>query len=258
MTLNREFYSDHGRDFSETRRRLQPGVTRLLDSLCEAQSILDLGCGNGELARALSRRGYRGSYLGLDFSPSLLEEARREPLRFSARFQLVDIAQLLPAGDPHLATADRGTRITDRWSRITAFAVLHHIPSRELRLGLITAVGKLLRSDGLFVHSNWRFLDSPRLRARIQAWENVGLTSQDVDRNDHLLDWKRGGQGLRYVHYFDEGELAELASASGFNVVRTFYSDGENGKLGLYELWKKSGGQEQEQELASQNPVGPW
>ncbi|HIE48053.1 TPA: class I SAM-dependent methyltransferase, partial [Candidatus Bipolaricaulota bacterium] len=32
---------------------------------------LDLGCGNGELARDLARRRFRGAYLGLDFSDAL-------------------------------------------------------------------------------------------------------------------------------------------------------------------------------------------
>ena len=61
IALNRQFYADHGRDFSETRARLQPGVLRLLDTLDEYEAILDLGCGNGELARTLSRRGHHGS-----------------------------------------------------------------------------------------------------------------------------------------------------------------------------------------------------
>ncbi len=44
---------------------------------------------------------------------------------------------------------------------------------------------------------------------------------------------------LRYVHHFDESELAELAKASGFEIIETFYSDGENKRLSLYQIWKK-------------------
>jgi hypothetical protein len=98
----------------------------------------------------------------------------------------------------------------------------------------------LLKKDGLFVHSNWQFLNSPRLKARIQPWESIGLSPDEVDANDYLLDWKRGSAGLRYVHHFDEHELEELAQAGGFGIVETFHSDGENGKLGLYQIWKKA------------------
>jgi hypothetical protein len=121
---------------------------------------------------------------------------------------------------------------------VTALAVLHHIPSQELRLNILRVVNKLLREDGLFIHSNWQFLNSEKLKARIQPWGAVNLSVSEVDRGDYLLDWRSGGQGLRYVHHFDREELGELAAASGFQVIDTFYSDGETGNLGLYQIWK--------------------
>ena len=232
LDLNRRFYTEHGRDFSATRARLQKGVARLLKALRGDESILDLGCGNGELARTLSRRGHRGSYLGLDFSPPLLKEAEREAFGFPVQFRQVDLAQLSVTRDRSLETG--------HWSLVTAFAVLHHIPTAELRLDILRKVHDLLTENGLFIHSNWQFLNSPRLKARIQSWDTIGLTAQDVEANDYLLDWKRGGVGLRYVHHFDEAELAESAGAGGFEIVETFYSDGENKRLSLYQTWKKA------------------
>jgi SAM-dependent methyltransferase len=231
ISLNRRFYTDHGRDFSQTRGRLQPGVIRLLDLLQGDESILDLGCGNGELARTLSRRGQRGAYVGLDFSPPLLDEAQREAFAFPVHFIRADIAEL--------TMMNGGLPVTGRWSWITAFAVLHHVPGFDLRLALLRNVWALLEDDGRFVHSCWQFLSSPRLKARIQPWESAALASEDVDANDYLLDWKIGRRGLRYVHHFDEVELADLAHASGFEVLETFYSDGENKRLGLYQVWKR-------------------
>ncbi len=231
LNINRQFYDEHGRDFSQTRERLQPGVQRLVDTLHGDESILDLGCGNGELARTLSRAGHRGDYLGLDFSPPLLKEAQREAFTFPAKFIQVDLAQL------SLVT-DHYSLLTNHYSLITAFALLHHIPTVDRRLELIKRVHELLKTNGLFMHSNWQFLSSPRLKSRIQPWNAIDLTAQDVDANDYLLDWKRGGMGLRYVHHFDEAELAELAHAAQFDVLETFYSDGENKKSGLYQVWR--------------------
>ena len=65
------------------------------------------------------------------------------------------------------------------------------------------------------------------------------MKETDVDAHDYLLDWKRGGRGLRYVHHFDELELVELAKTSGFEIIETFYSDGENKRLSLYQIWRK-------------------
>jgi SAM-dependent methyltransferase len=231
IEINREFYTQFGDSFSATRQRIQPGVRRVLERLKGDESILDLGCGNGELARQLAKRGHRGAYLGVDFSLPLLREAESQPDDFSARFMEVDLTQLSGFRDQLSVAGD--------WSLITAFAVLHHIPSKELRLDLLRVVNGQLKRNGLFIHSNWQFLNSEKLEARIQPWEAVKLSESDVEVGDYLLDWRRGGRGLRYVHHFDESELEALASASQFEVLDTFYSDGETGNLGLYQIWQR-------------------
>ena len=230
VEINREFYTRFGAPFSATRHRIQPGVRRVLDSLAGDESILDLGCGNGELARELASRGHRGPYLGVDFSAPLLKEAEFDGAGFSARFMQVDLTQL--------STLSGQLSLSGGWSLITAFAVLHHIPSTEMRLEFLRAVRRLLSRGGKFIFSNWQFLNSEKLRARIQDWSKVGLSSDAVDPGDHLLDWRSGGEGLRYVHHFNEEELSVLADAAGFTIHEIFYSDGEGGKLGSYQVWQ--------------------
>jgi SAM-dependent methyltransferase len=230
IEMNRQFYTLFGDSFSATRQRLQPGVRRVLGMLEGGESILDLGCGNGEMARELAKRGHRGPYLGVDFSLSLLRDADAQPEGFSARFMAADLTKLANAGKALLANGN--------WAVVTAFAVLHHIPSAELRLDILRVVHQLLKEDGIFLHSNWQFLNSEKLKARIQPWQAVGLDDSDVDPEDYLLDWRSGGKGLRYVHHFDEQELGDLAEESNFTVVDTFYSDGETGDLGLYQIWR--------------------
>lgn len=238
LELNREFYNRFGPSFSATRRRIQPGVRRALGMLRGDESILDLGCGNAELARELAKRGHRGPYLGVDFSLPLLREAEFLPGGFSANFVEADLTSgnladlILTSPGP-----DRAIR-SGLFDIVLCFAVLHHIPSAELRLQLLRIVYQLIRPNGLFIHSNWQFLHSQRLRARIQPWETASIARSGVDAGDYLLDWRNGGRGLRYVHHFDEKELDALAEASGFRVSDTFYSDGEGGRLGLYQTWK--------------------
>jgi SAM-dependent methyltransferase len=228
LALNRSFYTERGRDFSATRARIQPGVRRVLEMLRGDESILDLGCGNGGVARALGLRGHSGPYLGLDFSLPLLNEAASQPEGSSARFLQADLASPGWAADLRPAGFDL----------IFAFAVLHHIPSAELRRALLMQVRTLLKPEGRFIHSNWQFMNSERQKGRIQPWERAGISPAEVDAGDYLLDWKRGGKGLRYVHHFEQGELSDLASACGFRVASGFYSDGEGGRLGLYQIWE--------------------
>ena len=229
IELNRQFYTDFGEPFSATRGRIQPGVRRIIDLLNGDETILDLGCGNGELARALARNDHRGAYLGLDFSLPLLADADSVPEGFSAEFREADLTQL--------SVDSIRSSVTDHWSLITAFAVLHHIPSHNLRLDILKTIRTLLAEGGRFIHSNWQFLNSQRLRMRVQKWSEAGLTESDVDKNDYLLYWRSGGTGLRYVHQFSETELAALAESSGFKIVETFYSDGKEGNLAIYQVW---------------------
>ena len=68
IRLNRGFYQTFATSFSETRARLQPGVIHTLDRIGVSDSVLDLGCGNGGVARHLAQRGHKDVYYGLDSS----------------------------------------------------------------------------------------------------------------------------------------------------------------------------------------------
>ena len=99
-------------------------------------------------------------------------------------------------------------------------------------------VHALLPKGGRFIHSEWQFLNSPRLRERVQPWEKIGLLEDQVEAGDYLIDWRSGGHGLRYVHVFEPEELESLAADAGYQIVETFASDGDGGNLGLYQIWK--------------------
>ena len=242
VELNRQFYADFGKNFSATRQRIQPGVRKILSGLEGTERILDLGCGNGELARTLAQTGFHGTYLGLDFSLPLLTDAESQPEGFLAAFHIADLTaehwedviRNKKEGDP-----GDSPLFTSPFSLITAFAVLHHIPSLAMRRSILQKVRGLLEPDGKFIHSNWQFLNSEKLKARIQPWSAANLSAAEVDEGDYLLDWRGGGAGLRYVHHFSAQELSQLAAETGFRVAEMFFSDGAEKNLGLYQVWSK-------------------
>lgn len=227
LTINREFYNKFGDQFSATRQRLQPGVKKILETIKDDESVLDLGCGNGHFLNQLFESGHTASLLGVDFSLPLLRDAGSS---LGVTFKEVDLTKLSENREQLLVESGK-------WKVITCFATLHHIPSNEIRLDILRTVKKLLDKNGKFILSNWQFLNSEKLKSRIQSWEKVGLTKEDVDENDYLLDWRSGGEGLRYVHHFSANELAELANQVEMQVEAEFLSDGESGKLGLYQIW---------------------
>jgi tRNA (uracil-5-)-methyltransferase TRM9 len=234
LNLNQQFYQTFANQFSATRQRIQPGVRKILERLPEEVSILELGCGNGELAWQLIRKNHRGDYLGLDFSSPLLELAQ------GVKYQLAHKPSLnIQFRKADLTSPDWDADLSHKkFKFVLAFAVLHHIPGEELRAQILQKACRLLEYNGLFIHSVWQFLNSPRLTARIQPWSTLGLSETDVDPGDYLLDWRLGGSGLRYVHFFQVGELQRLAESSGFQVLENFYSDGMGGRLGLYQTWQ--------------------
>lgn len=234
LNVNRQFYQTFANQFSATRRRIQPGVDKILEHLPEEASILELGCGNGELPLQLSRKKRRGSYLGLDFSSPLLELAQEINQKIA---QTSALKVQFRSAD--LASQDWEAALTEnKFEFILAFAFLHHIPSEELRAQILDKARRLLEYNGLFIHSEWQFLNSPRLVARIQPWSTLGLSELDVDSGDYLLDWRQGGSGLRYVHFFQAQELQRLAESSNFQIIETFFSDGMGNRLGLYQTWQ--------------------
>ncbi len=229
LALNRDFYDRFGDSFSAARQRLQPGVRRIMESIKKDDSVLDLGCGNGNFLLELSRRGHKAPLQGADFSLPLLRDARSQTEASPVIFREIDLTKLSLHGDK-LSTKDG-------WDLITMFAALHHIPTNEMRLDILKTVRMVMNKNGRFILSNWQFLSSEKLRSRIQPWSKIGLSDSEVDEGDYLLDWRSGGEGLRYVHHFSAEELSQLAAQAGLRVSESFTSDGDGGGLGLYQVW---------------------
>ncbi|UCD97679.1 MAG: class I SAM-dependent methyltransferase, partial [Chloroflexota bacterium] len=151
IDLNRKFYQTFAEQFSATRQRLQPGVIKIIPRISKRDKLLDLGCGNGEFGKELFRRGHRGVYVGIDSNP-----------------QLLDIAQTNLAGNDsaYLLQRDLTSPSWDRnlphnqYEVVSAFAVLHHIPSSALRQLILEKVRGLIAPGSIFIHSEWQFLNS--------------------------------------------------------------------------------------------------
>lgn len=235
LDLNYQFYQTFAASFAATRQQLQPGVRRLLAQLDPDANVLDLGCGNGEVWRQLIRQGHRGRYIGADFSPALLEKAAQVQPSPQAIFLPLDLADPdWPASLPRVPC-----------DAVLAFAVFHHLPGRELRLRTLRQIHDLLRHSqatsghpAQLLFSVWQVESWPKFSTRVQPWEKISLQPSQLEPGDYLIDWRFGGQGLRYVHHFTLAELEELAAQTGFVVRLSFRSDGKTGNLGLYQVWE--------------------
>jgi len=231
LAINREFYDQFASSFSATRHQVQPGVRQLVHQMIQSETILDVGCGNGTLARMLAAEDFQGSYLGLDMSEGLLTSAEdlfEDPSKGTFNFMPLDLA------DPNWHQSLPG----NSYDWLACFAVLHHIPGEELRAQTARNFASLVSNTERVALSVWQWKNSPRLKKRVVSWSTVNIDPEDLDEGDVLLDWRAGKTiGYRYVHTFSEDSLSILAKKAGFKVIESFYSDGKEGNLALYQIW---------------------
>jgi tRNA (uracil-5-)-methyltransferase TRM9 len=241
LALNREFYITFARAFATSRSASDPALTCILPHIPHGARVLDVGCGNGRLALLLDRERPGATYVGVDTVLELIEMAcvQADQLKnIVAEFHVADVAQpgwggaLLGA----LASSSPGTSL----NCAVALAVLHHVPGFDLRVQVLREVASLLEPGGRLILSTWQFLDSPRMRRKVVDWMEAGVAEEALEPGDYLLDWKRGGRGLRYCHLVDEAEVKRLAAESGFRVHETFRAGGREGNLSLFAVLDKA------------------
>ncbi|HPY34036.1 MAG TPA: class I SAM-dependent methyltransferase [Anaerolineaceae bacterium] len=234
LEINRRFYESSAFTFSATRKSLQPGVTRLLESLPTQSGILDLGCGNGNFACALAKSPFAGTYLGIDASEALIADARAVLARIQTKAAFTFLAADLTETAWHAHLAGQTYPI------ITCFAVLHHIPDANARAAFFQRAAELLAPKGRLLLSVWQLFNNPRLHGHILPWDTADIDAADLDAGDYLVDWRAGGQtDHRYVHVFSAQELQALGKAAGLELQDEFYSDGKTGNTALYQVWLK-------------------
>jgi len=235
LAINRQFYERSASSFSLTRKKLQPGVKRLLAEVPPRTDILDLGCGNGNFALALAKTAYAGRYLGIDASEALITDARAAladvPSLASFQFFQADLTE-----------NEWAAELTGRvYPLITCFAVLHHIPGSLARADLLRSVSALLAPEGRLLLSVWQLFNNPRLEGHLLPWDSVEIDSADLEPGDCLMDWRAGAWvNQRYVHVFTPEELRALGWSAGLQLCDEFFSDGKTGNLALYQIWNKA------------------
>lgn len=229
LALNREFYAAFADQFAGSRTLADPALTGILPHILAQARVLDVGCGNGRLAPLLDRERPGATYVGVDAVPELIELARSQAANLNsvtAQFHVADIAR------PNWSLVIDSLLV----DTIVCLAVLHHIPSLDLRLLVMREMRRVLAPGGTVILSTWQFLDSERMRRKIVDWSEVGMAEGDLESGDYLLDWKRGGRGLRYCHLVDKAEVERLAAESGLRVRETFRAGGREGDLSLFAI----------------------
>ncbi len=226
--INREFYATFAGAFSETRPESARDLDRILPYIAHGARVLDIGCGNGRVAERLASLQREVTFVGLDWSEQMVEIARTAS-RQPSLFIVADILQ-----PDWRCSLPGGTQAVEMFDSVLMLAVLHHIPGFSVRARILGQVRELLAERGCIVVSTWQFLENERMRRKIVPWSAIGIDERELEPGDVLLDWKRGGTGLRYCHWAGENEIRKLAAQAGLAVTETFQAGGREGNLSLY------------------------
>lgn len=228
--LNRAFYAATAADFDATRQRAWAGWHDLLAIVdLPLDSLLDLGCGNGRFGRFIA-------------------ENQEEPLRYIGcdnNQPLLDIAREALACHPHVQSRLIRRDIVShglpaqKARMVALFGVLHHVPGFEQRRELVAEAAARTEPGGWLVFTAWRFMEDEKLRKRILPWSG----GFEVEKNDYLLDWRRGQIAERYCHYIDAAEHEALVAASGLRLAGDYRADGAGGNLNRYAVLQNQTGQ---------------
>ena len=163
--------------FYSTNNRPWKGVADLKDvPFAEGSHILEIGCGNGKTAMALTDMGYRVT--GVDFSESAIDMCRKI-VKGNTKFLCADV-QKMPFDD-------------GKFDGAVIFHVLEHL-TEEQQGTAVKEIERVLKND------------SPIM---IKAFSKGDMRSDKGIRIDDSTVIR--GNGIMY-HYFTKDELCQLFS----------------------------------------------
>ena len=222
--MNRRFYDAHADAFVRKRQYAWRGWARVPVPPPGPRRgrvrLLDVGCGHGRfLADWIAKGRPPVDYVGVDFSPVLLERAR-----WTAKPRPADTVAWREASLP-----DPAVDFEAPFDLVVAFGVAHHVAGAERRRAFLRQLASFARPGGLVVVTVWRFGREPRFlgRGRPPPAEIAAM-----DPHATVLDFD--GEGERLCVDLPDAETDAWAASSGLVERDRFEADGQSGALNRY------------------------
>jgi ubiquinone/menaquinone biosynthesis C-methylase UbiE len=191
-------YSAIAHEFDATRDRLWPEFKAFLKEIekrfiyKKRLAALDVGCGNGRLSHFL--KNYPLNYVGVDNNRTMLRIAKKK--NPNAIFKYAEITKLpFPSHS---------------FDTVWCIAVLHHLPTKKLRLQALREIKRVLKPDGLLCLTVWN-LWQPKYRKYINQ-----------KTHNAAIPWKE--KILRYYYAFKQNEFRDLLKNAGLNKMKQLKS----------------------------------
>src|SRR6266496_5410457 len=183
--------NEHARDYLERADSIShrgEGEAALLEFIPQdTRRILDLGTGDGRLLALVRREHPEAESVGVDFSPTMLEAARK---RFAGVSSISVVAHNMDERLPALGKFD---------AIISSFAIHHLVHERKHEL--YSEIYGLLNSGGVFC--NLEHVASPTPKLHQEFLECIGSTVETEDPSNKLLDVETQLEWLRGIGFLD-------------------------------------------------------
>lgn len=199
----RQDYQTTAQEFSDTRFRIWRELKNFQKYLKPNDKILDLGCGNGRLYELFKNQSM--DYTGADNCQALIDLAKKK--YHSAKFIFAD-ALNLPFEN-------------NEFDAVFSVAMLHQIPSQELRIKTLSEIKRVLKNNGILILTCWN-LRQLKLILKYKLWNLIiGFKKKNLDIGDVFIPWKsRNGKVIqRYYHAFTLKELNRIVKKSNFKII---------------------------------------
>ncbi len=173
------------------------------------ESILDIGCGNGDTSREIAKRVSDGMVLGIDASNSMIDEAVDTQLQSNLSFKLINVADM---------------NFVEQFDIVTTFFCMQWVADKKL---VFRKIFNSLKDGGKFFmivpmpHSHL-----PRIRQRLvesSRWREYFSSYQDplIYINDNSYDLYAQQAGFQINKY--EVELSPVCFSTYDSFFKFMY-----------------------------------